>query len=126
MQSMHPMAARPGRSRMPGPAGGLLLAGPCGQGLPSRGPRTGAPDWAVTTAGWVWGNPAVDDAAAYFGDLSGAGRAVSLQDGLELWSYQAGGDLVASPAPGERTVYFATAAGVVQAPSPAARAPLGE
>jgi len=43
-------------------AGGLLLAGTFGQGLISLDPRTGARDWAVTTAGWVWGNPAVDDA----------------------------------------------------------------
>ena len=64
-------------------AGGRLLAGTFGQGLAAVDLRAGKPVFTVPTDGWVWGSPVTDEAAAYFGDLAGTARAVSLQGWLD-------------------------------------------
>lgn len=60
--------------------------------------ETGAERYpSIATDDWVWTRPAVDGNIVYFGDFSGAIRAIDITSGVELW--QASGDAKIKAAP---------------------------
>jgi eukaryotic-like serine/threonine-protein kinase len=66
-------------------AGDKLLVGTFGKQVVELDAATGAEIRKIDADGWVWGAPVVDSGVMYFADLAGVVRAVSLEDGKELW-----------------------------------------
>ncbi len=101
-----PVVEGPGRRTRRTPRyspAGCCSPGPSARGCPgARSSERARPAWTVTTTGWVWGNPVADEVAAYFGDLSRRGPAVSLQDGSTSGSSRPVQHVVGQPGTGRR------------------------
>lgn len=91
---------------------GVLLTGTFGQALNALDADSGEVVWTVPTEDWVWGNPAVGEELAFFGDVSGALYAVNSAGGI-AWQNSLNGGVAASPAYGDGRVYFVTEEGSV-------------
>lgn len=91
---------------------GLLLTGTFGEALNAIDESSGEVAWSVPTNDWVWGNPAVGEELAFFGDVSGALYAVDGQ-GTTVWKNALNGGVAASPVYAEGRVFFVTEQGTV-------------
>ena len=100
----------------------LILAGTFANELVALDADTGRVAWTKQTDGWVWGDPAVQDGVAYFGDVDGTFYAVDTK-GNEVWRSHLDGDVTASPAVENGTVFFVTADGQVFARKAADNSP---
>jgi len=90
----------------------LILTGTFANQLVALNADNGRVAWTLQTDGWVWGDPAVQDGVAYFGDVDGTFYAVDA-NGHVVWQSHLDGDVTASPAVENGIVYFATADGQV-------------
>ncbi len=90
-----------------------LLVGSFASQLVALDPDSGRVIWEYDAQDWVWGAPAVDTEAAYFGDLSGELYAVSLDSGAELWTFSVGDRIAASPAINGDTIYVVSEGGML-------------
>jgi outer membrane protein assembly factor BamB len=95
---------------------GLLLVGTFGEELKAINKENGGVAWTIKTGDWVWGNPAISEDMAFFGDVAGGFYAVN-QDGTTVWDFNVEGQIAASPAVADGIVYFVTEDGSVFARS---------
>ncbi|MBT3390770.1 MAG: PQQ-binding-like beta-propeller repeat protein [Chloroflexi bacterium] len=72
--------------------------------------------WHFDAQDWVWGGPAINGDALYFGDLSGAFYALDRQTGEMLWKVAPGtGSIVDTPLVVDDMIYFTAEEGLLVA-----------
>jgi outer membrane protein assembly factor BamB len=101
----------------------LILTGTFANQVVALNAGDGRIAWTLQTDGWVWGDPAVQDGVAYFGDVNGTFYAVDSQ-GHVVWQNYLDGDVTASPTIENGSVYFVTAVGQVFARNAADNTPV--
>jgi outer membrane protein assembly factor BamB len=109
----------------PTPVDNLLLVGTFNSQLVAvDAERRGQVAWTFDTDGWVWCNPVVAEAIAYFGDYAGVAYAVDVTNGQEVWRKTLDGPITATPALGSGEVFFVTEVGTVYAFETSSHEPL--